>query len=390
MRKKTVRDVAVEGQRVFVRVDLNVPIDGQRILDELRLTTALPTVQYLRENGAKTIVCSHLGRPKGEVVESLRLAPIAARLSELLGAPVGTANDCVGSEVQSVVEKLAAGDVLLLENVRFHAEEEANDPGFAAQLAELADIYVNDAFGTAHRAHASTEGVAHLLPAVAGLLMEKEIDYLNRVAIEPERPLAAIIGGAKISDKMLCVRNLLSIADVLIIGGGMANTFLKAKGLAVGDSLVEEDQLDAASAVMEDAGDRLLLPSDVVIADAFDADANAETVPANEVPNAWRILDAAPESISAYASALAECKTIVWNGPLGVAEFPRFAKGSNALAEVLAHHSATTIVGGGETAALVREAALAGEFDHISTGGGAFLEFLEGKELPGVAALLDA
>ncbi|MCI0856355.1 MAG: phosphoglycerate kinase, partial [Chloroflexi bacterium] len=279
---------------------------------------------------------------------------------------------------------------LLLENVRFHAEEEVNDPAFAKQLAKLADVYVNDAFGTAHRAHASTEGVAHLMPAVAGLLMEREIDFLNRVAVEPDKPLGAIIGGAKISDKMLCVRNLLSIVDVLIIGGGMANTFLKATGNAIGDSLVEDGQLAAASAVMRDAGDRLLLPSDVVIADAFDADARAQTVPANAVPEGWRIMDAGPESIEAYAGALADCRTIVWNGPLGVAEFPQFAKGSIALAEVLASHGATTIVGGGETAALVREAGLAEQFDHISTGGGAFLEFLEGKELPGVAALQDA
>ena len=389
-RKKTVREIDVRDKRVLVRVDFNVPIDAGVILDELRLTAALPTIEHLRDQGAKTILCSHLGRPKGTVVESLRLAPIAARLGELLGAPVATTNDCVGAEVEAAVDSLAGGDILLLENVRFHADEEANDPAFAKQLAKLADVYVNDAFGTAHRAHASTEGVAHLMPAVAGLLMEREIDFLNRVAVEPDKPLGAIIGGAKISDKMLCVRNLLSIVDVLIIGGGMANTFLKATGNAIGDSLVEDGQLAAASAVMRDAGDRLLLPSDVVIADAFDADARAQTVPANAVPEGWRIMDAGPESISAYAAALADCRTIVWNGPLGVAEFPQFAKGSIALAEVLASHGATTIVGGGETAALVREAGLAEQFDHISTGGGAFLEFLEGKELPGVAALQDA
>ena len=390
MRKKTVREIDVRDKRVLVRVDFNVPIDDGVILDELRLTAAIPTIEYLRDQGAKTILCSPLGRPKGTVVESLRLAPIAARLGELSGAPVATANDCVGAEVEAAVDSLAGGDVLLLENVRFHADEEANDPAFAKQLAKLADVYVNDAFGTAHRAHASTEGVAHLMPAVAGLLMEREIDYLIRVAVDPEKPLGAIIGGAKISDKMLCLRNLLSLADVLIIGGGMANTFLKATGNAIGDSLVEDGQLAAASAVMRDAGDRLLLPSDVVIADAFDADARAQTVPANAVPEGWRIMDAGPESISAYAAALADCRTIVWNGPLGVAEFPQFAKGSIALAEVLASHGATTIVGGGETAALVREAGLAEQFDHISTGGGAFLEFLEGKELPGVAALQDA
>ncbi len=390
MRKKTVRDIDVQDRRVLVRVDFNVPIDAGRILDELRLTAALPTIEYLRAQGARIILCSHLGRPKGAVVESLRLAPIATRLSDLLSVPVATANDCVGAEAEAAVNKLAGGDVLLLENVRFHAGEEANDPAFAQRLAKLADVYVNDAFGTAHRAHASTEGVAHHLPAVAGLLMEREIDFLNHVAVKPDKPLGAIIGGAKISDKMLCVQNLLSIVDVLIIGGGMANTFLKAAGHPVGDSLVEDDQLPAAGAVMQDAGERLLLPSDVVIADAFDADAKAQTVPADAVPAGWRILDAGPESVAAYAAALADCRTIVWNGPLGVAEFPRFAKGSTALAELLAHHSATTIVGGGETAALVREAGLADQFDHISTGGGAFLEFLEGKELPGVAALQDA
>ncbi len=390
MRKKTIRDIDLQDKRVLVRVDFNVPIDGNRILDDLRLTAALPTIEYLRTHGARVVLCSHLGRPKGAVVESLRLAPIAARLSELLGAPVAMADDCVGVAAEAAVDKLANGDVLLLENVRFHSEEEANDPAFAQRLAQMTDVYVNDAFGTAHRAHASTEGIAHYLPAVAGLLMEKEIDFLNRVAIEPERPLGAIIGGAKISDKMLCVQNLLSIADVLIIGGGMANTFLKAAGHSVGDSLVEDDQVAAASSVIADAGKRLFLPSDVVIADAFDADANAQTVSADEVPSAWRILDVGPDSVSAYEAALGACRTIVWNGPLGVAEFPRFAKGSNALAQMLARHSATTIVGGGETAALVREAGLADQFDHISTGGGAFLEFLEGKELPGVAALQDA
>ncbi len=389
MRKKTVRDIDVRDKRVLLRVDFNVPMEDGRILDDLRLTAALPTIDYLREYGAKVILCSHFGRPKGQVVESLRLAPIAARLRELLGVDVATANDCVGPEAEAAVGELTPGDVLLLENVRFHPEEEANDPAFAKRLAGLADVYVNDAFGTAHRAHASTEGVAHQLPAVAGLLMERELGYLGRVATDPQRPLGAIIGGAKISDKMLCVRNLLSIADVLVIGGGMANTFLKASGLRVGDSLVEDDQLDAASAVMADAGSNLHLPVDVVVADSFDADANAKTVMADAVPEGWRIMDAGPDSVAAYIAALAGCRTIVWNGPLGVAEFPQFAKGSEAIARSLAEHSATTIVGGGESAALVRETGLADQFDHVSTGGGAFLEFLEGKELPGVAALMD-
>ena len=390
MRKKTVRDVDVRDKRVLVRVDFNVPMEDGKILDDLRLRAALPTIDYLREHGAKVIICSHLGRPKGQIVESMRLAPIAARLRELLGADVATANDCVGPAAEAAVAELSSGDVLLLENVRFHAGEEPNDPAFAERLASLADVYVNDAFGTAHRAHASTEGVAHHLPAVAGLLMERELDYLNRVVRDPERPLGAIIGGAKISDKMLCVRNLLSTADVLVIGGGMANTFLKASGLRVGDSLVEDDQLEAASSIMADAGSSLHLPTDVVIADAFEADANAQTVPADAVPEGWRVMDAGPKSVAAYTAALAGCKTIIWNGPLGVAEFPQFAKGSEAIAHVLAGHSATSIVGGGESAALVRKTGLADQFDHVSTGGGAFLEFLEGNELPGVAALLDA
>jgi len=393
VRKQTVRDIDARGKRALVRVDFNVPMEGGRILDDLRLRAALPTIEALRQSGAKVILCSHLGRPKGKVVESLRLAPVAARLSELLGAPVATARDCVGPEAEAAVARLREGDVLLLENLRFHGEEEANDPQFVRQLASLADVYINDAFGTAHRAHASTEGVAHHLPAVAGLLMEKEIDYLGRVVADPQRPLGAVIGGAKISDKMAVLRNLLAKADVLVIGGGMANTFLKAQGLAVGDSLVEDDQLDAARGVSEEAqrrGARLLLPVDVVIADRFAADAESRVVPVAEVPEGWRIMDAGPRSIEAYAEALRGCRTVVWNGPLGVAEFPAFAGGSRALAQALAGLDAVTIVGGGETAALVAEAGLATKFDHVSTGGGAFLEFLEGRELPGVAALLDA
>jgi len=392
VRKQTVRDVDVAGKRALVRVDFNVPLDDGRILDDLRIRAALPTIQYLRERGAHVILCSHLGRPKGNIVESLRLAPVANRLSELLGAPVASAPDCVGPEAGAAVAGLRAGDVLLLENLRFHPEEEANDPDFARQLAALADVYVNDAFGAAHRAHASTEGVARLLPAVAGLLMEQEIDYLSHVLESPERPLAAIIGGAKISDKMGVLRQLLGRVDLLIIGGGMANTFLKAQGRPVGDSLVEGEQLDAARGVIAEAerrGVRLLLPVDVVVADRFAADAQSLTVPADRVPDGWRIMDVGPQSVAAYAEALRDGKTVVWNGPLGVAEFPQFARGSEALARALAELDAVTIVGGGETAALVQEAGLAERFDHVSTGGGAFLEFLEGRELPGVAALRD-
>jgi phosphoglycerate kinase len=302
-------------------------------------------------------------------------------------------DDCAGQHAEAAASALADGGVLLLGNLRFHAEEERNDPAFARKLAALAEIYVNDAFGAAHRAHASTEGVTHYLPAVAGLLMEKEIDYLTRAVTEPERPLGAIIGGAKVSDKMAVLRNLLSKAEVLVIGGGMANTFLKAQGCSIGESLVEDDQLDTARAVLEEAnqrGVRLLLPTDVVVADRFAADAEARTVGIEAVPDGWRIVDAGPHSVEAYAAALRGCKTIVWNGPLGVIEMPAFAKGSGELGRALAELDATTIVGGGETAALVEEAGLADKFDHVSTGGGAFLEFLEGRELPGVAALLDA
>jgi phosphoglycerate kinase len=393
MRKKTVRDVEVAGTRVLVRVDFNVPLDGDRILDDLRIRAALPTIEYLREHGARVILCSHLGRPKGKSDDKYRLAPVARRLSELLRAPVATVSDCAGPEADAAVAKLADGEVLLLENLRFHAEEEANEPAFARKLASLADVYVNDAFGAAHRAHASTEGVAHVLPAVAGLLLEREIDYLSRVVDAPEPPLGAIIGGAKVSDKMAILSHLLSKVDVLVIGGGMANTFLKAQGHAVGDSLVEDDQLDAARGVLAEAeqrGVRLLLPFDVVIADAFAAEAQSRIVPAGDVPDGWRILDVGERSVKSYAEALRACKTVVWNGPLGVAEWPAFARGSQALAKALAELDAVTIVGGGETAALVQESGLADKFDHVSTGGGAFLEFLEGRELPGVAALQDA
>ncbi len=393
MRKQTVRDIEIERQRVLVRVDFNVPLDEEGvILDDLRIRSALPTIEYLREQRAKVILCAHLGRPKGKIVESLRLAPIARRLAELQDAPVASAPDCIGAEVEAAVAALGEGEVLLLENLRFHPEEEANDHAFARQLAALADLYVNDAFGVAHRAHASTEGVARLLPAVAGLLMEKETEYLDRIIAEPERPLGAIIGGAKIADKLGVLRTLLAKTDVLIIGGGMANTFLKAQGHAVGDSLVEDGQLEAARALIDEAAQRsvrLLLPIDVVVADRFAADARHKTVPVDQVPDGWRILDVGERSVATYSEALRSCRTVVWNGPLGVAEFPQFARGSATLARFLAGLDAVTIVGGGETAAMVRETGLAERFDHISTGGGAFLEYLEGRELPGIAALRD-
>lgn len=394
MRKQTVRDIDVRNKRVLVRVDFNVPLDktSGRVLDDTRIRAALPTINYLREQGAKLILCSHLGRPDGAVVESLRLTPVAARLSELLGVPVATAPDCVGPEAEEAAAALAPGQVLLLENVRFHAEEEANDPAFAQKLAALADVFVNDAFGTAHRAHASTEGVARYLPAVAGFLMEKEIDYLDRATTNPARPFAAIIGGAKISTKIGVLRHLLTRVDALLIGGGMAATFLRSRGLEVGDSLVEADQLDEARRILADAearSVRLLLPEDAVIADRFAADAQARTVSVRDVPAGWRILDIGPRTVQAYEHALDGAKTVVWNGPLGVAEFPAFAQGSEALARYLAGLDATVIIGGGETVALVEQLGLAEKYAHVSTGGGASLEFLEGKELPGVAALRD-
>ena len=394
MRKQTLRDVDVSGKRALVRVDFNVPLNDEGvILDDLRIRAALPTIQYLRERDARVILCSHLGRPKGAVVESLRLESIAARLSELLDAPVASVRDCIGPKAEAAVAKLAAGEALLLENLRFHAGEEENDPAFAEALASLAGIFINDAFGAAHRAHASTVGVAKHLPAVAGLLLEKEIGYLDRIVAQPQRPLGAIIGGAKISDKMTCLRNLLGKADVLIIGGGMANTFLKAQGQSIGDSLVEDDQLDTARVVMEEAGRRgsaLHLPIDVVVADRFAADAEARIEPAGETADGWRIMDAGPRSVAAYGEALQSCRTVVWNGPLGVAEFRQFARGSESLAKLVAGLDAVTIVGGGETVALVRGAGLDDKFDHISTGGGAFLTYLEGSELPGIASLVDA
>jgi phosphoglycerate kinase len=394
--KQTIRDLDVASKRVLVRVDFNVPMDKATgaITDDSRIRAALPTIAYLRERGARIILGSHLGRPDGKAVESLHMAPIAARLSELLGVPVATAPDCVGPEAERAVAAMHDGDVLMLENVRFHPEEEENDPAFARRLAALADVYVNDAFGTAHRAHASTEGVAHLLPAVAGLLMEKELDYLGRAVADPERPFAAIIGGAKISGKIDVLRNLLGTADLILIGGGMANTFFKAQGIAVGASLVEDDQIDTAQQVLDDAAarrTRLELPSDAVIADAFGADANARTIQvADGVPDGWRIMDIGPQTARRFAEALRPCRTVVWNGPMGVFEFPRFAEGTLALAHTLASLNAVTVVGGGETAAAVAQAGVEDRITHVSTGGGASLEFLEGKTLPGVAALRDA
>ena len=390
MNKKTIRDINVAQKRVLVRVDFNVPQDkAGNITDDTRIRAALPTIQYLRDQGAKVILCSHLGRPKGKVAEELRLTPAAERLAELLGAPVAKTNDCIGPEVEKAVAVMKPGDVLLLENLRFHAEEEANDPSFAKQLASVADFYVNDAFGSAHRAHASTEGVAHFLPAVAGFLMERELNFLGKATAEPTRPYIAILGGAKVSDKIAVIENLLPKVDQLIVGGGMANTFFKAQGHEVGASLVEDDKVKLAKDLLTRGAKKLLLPVDVVVADAFAADAKHQTVAVDEVPTGWRILDIGPKSVSKFAAALKKAKTVVWNGPMGVFEFPAFAAGTVAIAKALAKSNATSVIGGGDSAAAVEQAGVADKITHISTGGGASLEFLEGKVLPGVAALQD-
>ena len=391
--KQSVRDIDVKGKRALVRVDFNVPFDRNGgIADVSRIRAAVPTLDYLRENGASVIIATHLGRPDGKVEDKLRLKPIAQRLSSLLGVNVKTTDDCVGPEAEAAARALQPGDVLMLENLRFHAEEEKNDPAFARALASLADIYVNDAFGTAHRAHASTAGVAAYLPAVAGFLLLKEIEELGSVLNNPARPMAAILGGAKVSSKLAVITNLLPRVDCLLLGGGMANTFLKARGLTVGESLVEDDFVGKAREMLADAEARgvpVLLPTDVVIADEFKADANHETVPVGGIPPGWRIMDVGPDSLETYQEALSDCGTVFWNGTLGVAEFPTFAEGSLSLAMTLADLQASVVVGGGETAALVEQAGMRERYRHVSTGGGASLEFIEGKTLPGVAALND-
>ncbi len=389
MNKKTIRDVNVRGKRLLVRVDFNVPLKDGAVADDTRIRAALPTLNYLLDHGAGVVLCSHLGRPKGKVVPELRMDPVAARLSELLGRPVRKLDDCVGPEVEAAVQAMQPGEVVLLENTRFHPEEKANDPDFARQLAALADLYVNDAFGSAHRAHASTEGVAHYLPAVAGLLMEKELTFLGKALEHPDRPYVAILGGAKVSDKIGVIENLLRQCDRLLIGGGMANTFFAAMGFEMGDSLVEAEAISTASGLLQKAGSRIVLPVDVVIADAFDNDAAHKVVAPNEVTAGWRVLDIGPKTVTTFESALSGARTVVWNGPMGVFEFPNFAKGTFAVAEVLARLDATTVIGGGDSAAAVKQAGLADQMTHVSTGGGASLEFLEGKPLPGVVALAD-
>jgi phosphoglycerate kinase len=396
MDKATVRDISVRGKRALERVDFNVPQDDSgAITDDTRIRASLPTIQYLLDHGASVVLMSHLGRPKGKVNPKYSLRPVAERLSELLGRPVALAPDCVGPQVEAMAQALKPGEALLLENLRFHPEEEANDPAFARQLAALGEVYVNDAFGTAHRAHASTEGVAHDLPAVAGFLMEKELNFLGSALEHPKRPLVAISGGAKVSDKIAALDRLIDLADALLIGGGMANTFFKAQGLDVGDSLVEDDKLDEARRLMqkaERAGKRFILPVDVAIGDKFAADAERRLTTPDSVPAGWRILDVGPQTLAAFGEALSDAATIVWNGTLGVAEFPAFAQGTNALVQLLVERTeagAITIVGGGDSAAAVEAAGAADKLTHVSTGGGASLEFLEGRTLPGVAALLN-
>ncbi|MHB1131952.1 MAG: phosphoglycerate kinase [Chloroflexota bacterium] len=392
MAKKTIRDVDVQGKRVLVRVDFNVPLDKQsgQITDDTRIEAALPTVRYLVEQGAKVILISHLGRPDGKVVEKMRLDPVARRLSDLLGQQVVKTNDSVGPEVEQAVAALRSGQVLLLENVRFHAEEEANDSDFARRLASLGELFVNDAFGTAHRAHASTAGIASYLPAVAGFLMQKEVDTMGRALQTPKRPFVALIGGAKVSTKIAVLNNLLDKVDHLLIGGAMANTFLKAQGYGVGKSLVEDDKAAIALQLLEKGDEKLLLPVDVVVASGPDGGGQTDVVSVAAIPDDRMVVDIGPETVNVYADLLAQAGTVIWNGPMGIFEVPQYAVGTKAMAEVLARSEAVSIVGGGDSVAALEQLGLAAQISHVSTGGGASLEFLEGRALPGVEVLQDA
>ncbi len=393
MNKKTIEDIDVKGKKVLVRCDFNVPLDeNKNITDENRLVGALPTIQYLVKHGAKVILCSHLGRPKGEFNEKYSLKPVAKRLSELLGQEVKMADDVVGESAKALTANMKEGEIVLLENVRFHKEEEKNDPAFAKQLADLAEIYVNDAFGTAHRAHASTAGVAAYLPAVCGYLIQKEIEIMGGALSNPQRPFVAILGGAKVSDKIGVIENLLDKVDYLIIGGGMAYTFLKAKGYGIGTSICEDEKLDLARKLMEKAqqkGVELLLPVENVVAPEFKADAPATVVPSENIPDDQMGMDIGPKTVELFSEVIKKAKTVIWNGPMGVFEFPAFAKGTKAIAKAVAESGAITIIGGGDSAAAVEQLGYADKMTHISTGGGASLEFLEGIELPGIAALND-
>ena len=392
--KQTIRDLELGGKRVLIRADFNVPLDAASgaITDDTRIRESLPTIRYALEQGASVVLMSHLGRPNGTRAGSMSLRPVAARLGELLGRAVVFAADCIGPEVEAQVKVLKPGEVALLENLRFHAEEECNDARFASQLAGLGELYVNDAFGSAHRAHASTEGVARRLPAVAGLLMEREIRYLDGALADPARPFVAILGGAKVSDKIGVIRRLLEKVDRLLIGGGMSYTFLRAQGLSVGASKLEADKLDLAKALLGQAAQakvELLLPLDHVITTSLEAGTPVQTVPAGEIPDGWSGADIGPRTVQRFTAAVKDAKTILWNGPVGVFEQERFLAGSRAIAEALAGLKATTIIGGGDTAACVQQLGLSGRMSHISTGGGASLEFLEGKTLPGISVLRD-
>jgi phosphoglycerate kinase len=393
-KKKTIRDVEVRGKRVLLRVDFNVPVDESgSITDDTRIRAAIPTIRYLRDEGAVVLVASHFGRPKGKPDAAFSLARAAERLSSLIGFRVPILSDCIGDEVKRAVSAMKPGDVALLENVRFHPGEEKNDRSFAKALAENADLFVNDAFGAAHRAHASTAGVAEFLPAVAGFLMEREVETLSELLESPQRPFAAVLGGAKVSDKIAVLQNLVERADVLVLGGGMANTFLRAKGHSMGRSLVEEDRIPVACEVMSRAaarGTEVLLPVDLVVAERIDPNAETRVVDVGSVPEGWAAVDIGPKSAALFARSIASARTVFWNGPMGVFEIDKFAAGTLSIAGSIAESGATSVVGGGDSVAAVEKANVAGKMSHVSTGGGASLEFLEGKELPGVACLMDA
>ena len=387
--KKTITDVDVKGKRVLVRVDFNVPLKDGKVGDDTRIRAAVPTINYLLDHGAAVILCSHLGRPKGKPDPKYSMRSVAIHLQEIMGRPVAFAEDCIGPVAEAAAGTLKAGEMLLLENTRFHPEEEKNDLEMARKLASLADLYVNDAFGSAHRAHASTEGVARFIPAVAGLLLEREIRYLGQAVANPRRPFIAILGGAKISDKIGVIKHLLSRADAVLIGGGMANTFLKAQGAGVGDSLVEEEALGTAAGLLKEGGSCLHLPEDIVIGDRFEADAASKVIAVGPIPQGWRILDIGPQTVKAYGKVISKAGTVVWNGPMGVFEFPRFAVGTFGLAKEIADSGAISIIGGGDSVAAIKQSGLEDRITHISTGGGATLEMLEGITLPGLAALQD-
>ncbi|MBQ6505386.1 MAG: phosphoglycerate kinase [Flexilinea sp.] len=387
--KKTVRDIDVNGKKVLVRVDFNVPIKDGKVGDDTRIRGALPTIQYLLDNGAAVILCSHLGRPKGERNPQYSLKPVAEYLKGLVSNPVYFADDCIGESAKKAAAELKPGEILVLENTRYYKGEEKNDLELAKGLADLADLYVNDAFGTAHRAHSSTEGVTHFKPGVAGFLLEKEIQYLSSAVEDPKRPFVAILGGAKISDKIGVIKNLLNKADKVLIGGGMANTFFAAQGYDMADSLVQEEAIETAKEILAAGSDKLVLPVDMVIANAFDNGAEKQAVDTGNVPAGWRVLDIGPKTVECYSKLVADAATVVWNGPMGVFEMPEFAKGTFAVAKAVADSNAISIIGGGDSVAAIQESGLADKVTHISTGGGASLEMLEGIVLPGVAALED-